>query len=198
MKSIHFVLGMFLIQVCNLHALQFEIVPFDSKDQEMKQQLCSMVTNDKQIQHNTFLSDDKEELEMFFRDDKGSKTYLLVAKIKDQQPPIYSGFMKYSIEKKNRGNQDRTYTYGDLETLAIDASYRKQGLATQLITRFEDVCNDKFSLKKWKDVDFEPILEIIVFSSNKEAIALYKKLGYELSDSSKGYKHARKSLVDKN
>jgi hypothetical protein len=59
-----------------------------------------MVTNDKQIQHNTLLSDDKKKLEIFFRDDKGSKTYLLVAKIKDQQPPIYSGFMKYSIEKK--------------------------------------------------------------------------------------------------
>ena len=69
-------------------------------------------------------------------------------------------------------------------------------MATQFIQKFEDICKDKFSLKKWEDVNFEPILEIIVFSRNKEAIALYKKLGYELFDLSCGYKHARKSLVD--
>lgn len=104
--------------------------------------------------------------------------------------------MKYSIAKKCRVNGDGTYTYGDLETLAVDGAYRKKGLASQLIKRFENECQHNFSLQKWDD-DIEPILDITVFSSNYEAIALYKKLGYEVYESSRGYMHAWKPLMRK-
>lgn len=90
MKKVMLYSLILLMQINRLQAIEFEIIPFDVTNKDMQEQLCSMVAQDKNIQRQTFLNDDKDYLRgHVFNEKKDGRTYLLVSKVKNSCPPIY-------------------------------------------------------------------------------------------------------------
>ena len=63
-----------------------------------------------------------------------------------------------------------TFTSATVMAIGVKPEYRKQGIATSLMKKMEEICRAQEETVEW--------ITLEVRESNEEAIALYKKLGY--------------------
>lgn len=76
-----------------LNALHYEIVPFDYADEDMREQICAMVRDDREIQQMTYETEDSMRQYLQSPDFK-SKSNCFVCRATDGSGTVY-GYMMY-------------------------------------------------------------------------------------------------------
>jgi ribosomal protein S18 acetylase RimI-like enzyme len=165
--------------------LEFEIVPFDYADTEMKEQLCAMVRDDQEVQQRIAQTEELFEQKISNPDVQ----YFICRSLKDEFK-VY-GFIacklidtfycfKYwngvLITQKDLVD-DRRFTLletmnkvGYIQDVVVHKNFRRQGVAQTLLLQFEEFCKQNNICK----------LMIRVAADNKQAIGAYKKFGFAL------------------
>ncbi|MBU1085683.1 GNAT family N-acetyltransferase, partial [Patescibacteria group bacterium] len=87
-----------------------------------------------------------------------------IAKLDDKPIGYLNGY------QKNQGH--RTIKTAEIENVAVLPSHQSQGIGSQLINEFKAWCKQKNITHLW----------VNVYSKNKRAIKLYKKLGLKPID----------------
>lgn len=98
--------------------------------------------------------------------DKIDKDILFLAYKDDIPVGFIYGYIKY--KKGELAYKNVIY----IDALYVLDEYRNMGIAKKLINKFYDYCYEN-------NID---IVEIAVFKNNVEALNLYKKLGYEITE----------------
>ena len=168
------------------NALQFEIVPFDYCNTAMKEQLCTMVRDDQEIQQRIHQTAD-----LFQNNLANTDVQYLVCKSKQNPSEIY-GFMACMhvdtfycftywngvlITQKHRAD-DHHFTLietmnsvGYIKDIAVHKDFRGHGIAQALLHNFEETCKQNGMQK----------LMIRVEADNAPAIRAYTKTGFNIN-----------------
>jgi ribosomal protein S18 acetylase RimI-like enzyme len=109
----------------------------------------------------------------YFSTDASKKEKILVCSMKEENhnPAIgsrYCGFIKYN--QRSRGKSSSVD--GCINGLAVHKNYRKQGIAQLLLSACENDYKNNSDLRQ---------LQLTVFTSNRDAIKLYKKYGFSVA-----------------
>jgi len=139
--------------------LQYEIVPFDYNDEDMKEQLYAMVRNDKDIQHHAFLNEKcmiKILTEYIFE----YNLTILVCRSVDKPSNVYGFLMS---------NPDVDMILREVHHLAVHKKYRQKGIAQAMLQALQIIAKEQGSDYMRISVDFD----------NYAAICAYRKFGFD-------------------
>ncbi len=145
--------------------LEYEIVPFDYTDVDMKQQLCEMVDQDEYIANLLHFTQEDSMEKYLSAPDTEFHTQLLVCKSTDGLSTVY-GFIMYSMH-------DDFMSFGSVgfvNCIAVGATYRGRGIAQKLLQAFETICQQQGI----------PQLLLFVAQYNYKAIRAYQLNGFEI------------------
>ena len=170
--------------------LQFEIVPFDYADADMKEQLCAMVRDDLEIQQRIYLTE--ESVKTYVSNlNLVDNRQCWVCRSQQEISEIY-GFMTcikidtYYCFKRSCGVRitekyhdyvdkytliDTMKSVGHIQDIAVHKNYRCCGVAQALLRHFEDDCK-KNGMQK---------LMMHVAADNEKAIHAYNKAGFVIA-----------------
>jgi len=171
--------------------LQYEIVPFDYVDDDMRQQIYDMVSGDEEIQQMTHETEESMR-KMLSSHDVKHQLQCIVCRTTDGMGTI-CGFMIYFISHRAYfvGNPDMqsilfnpTYVdefeiltpvtdlvdFGFIDDIAVHKDYRGQGIAQAMLHYFEQDCRDHGILTLLLGVEAE----------NYKARGAYNKFGFKV------------------
>ena len=189
--KLSFVLMLSIVQfACAVeNELQYEIVPFDYEDADMREQLCAMVRDDEEMAAR--IHDDEESMRNYLSGpDLENKTNCFVCRATDATAKIY-GFMVcgqhdvtyislhpvtglwFSLEPQ----ADAVYvlievmrSVGMINELGIHKDYRGQGIGQAMLKFFQENCKQHGMQQ----------LMLFVDTNNDSAICAYRKFGFEI------------------
>ena len=176
--------------------LQFEIVPFDYADADMKEQICAMIRDDQDIQDMTHETEASMRVALACPDMRLKITYF-VCRATDGTAKIY-GYMAYVMSDAayligNPGNKERPIilnshyadecimendhlelvtnlvNFGFLDNFAMHKDYRGKGIAQAMLQYFEQ--DSKNHVKQLIVLGVEP--------DNEKAKRTYRKFGFK-------------------
>lgn len=174
------------------NALEFEIVPFDYADADMKEQICVMVRDDQDIQNMTH--ETEESMRVFLSSpDIEHKLNCFVCRSTNGSAIIY-GYMVYvmsdaaylvgdadillnsnyvdELRMKDDSLQPVAgfVNFGYLDNFAVHKDYRGQGIAQAMLGYFEQ--DSRNAGKQLIALGVEP--------DNEKAKHVYRKFGFEI------------------
>lgn len=171
--------------------MQYEVVPFDYADDDMRQQVYDMVSGDEEIQQMTHETEESMSKMLSIQDVK-HKLQCIVCRATDGTGTI-CGFMIYFISHQAYfvGKPDmqsilfnRTYAdeceiltpvldlidFGFIDDIAVHRDYRGQGIAQAMLNYFEEDCRNHEILTLLLGVEAE----------NHRARRAYNKFGFKV------------------
>ena len=180
----------------NENQLQFEIVPFDYADVNMKEQICAMVRDDQDMQRT--LNHTEQSMRECLSRDNGKEWSILVCRTVDN-PMIILGYMHYvqadRIDYLDHPVMGKTFCFhmnndvvtnyhtsfvildtiksvGYINGLAVHKNYRGCGIAQAFLSCFEVNCKNNGMQH----------LMLSVQRDNEKAIRAYHKFGFDKSE----------------
>ena len=175
----------------SVKALQYEIVPFDYADFDMKEEICAMVADDADIQNMTHETEASMGETLSAPDEKHKIRYF-VCRATDGSGKIY-GYMAYVFSDAAYLVGDPAHTvpslwfnpdkpdfdiiepvadfvnYGFLDNFAVHKDYRGQGVAQAMLDYFEQDCRNHG----------KSLIALGVEPNNEKAKRAYRKFGFE-------------------
>lgn len=147
--------------------VEYEIVPFDYTDEDMRELLCYMVDKDAELAQVLNFTQENSMREYLSKPDEEYGTALLVCRSTNGLSTVY-GFIMWSMH--DTFMQFRSV--GVINALAVAKQYRGKGIAQALLNSFEHMCRDN---------GFESLL-LYVARNNDKAIRSYQWNGFSVID----------------
>ena len=165
--SLFFLLNITSLIFTSQNALQYEIVPFDYADDDMREQLCDMVDKDQEIADLLHFTPEDSMRQYLSGPDLEFKTQLLVCRSIDGSSTMY-GFIMCSMHETFMQFQ----SVGFVNSIAVAREYRGQGIAQALLSAFEILCRENGIAQ----------LLLYVARDNDKAVRSYQWNGFSIAN----------------